>query len=181
MKALPNILTVLRIALIPLFCWLYLSGAILAAFSLFVFLLLTDFFDGWLARRNNLQSAFGAFLDPVADKLLVMSALVCLIASGEISGAWLAAPLLILAREIWIPSLRGMVGYESALSAVDSLGKWKTASQMIAIALLLLSPVYPALHIPALWLLGIAAALTLISAARYTWRARAYLTMEEKK
>tara|TARA_Y100001001_G_C7999789_1_gene305866 strand:- start:464 stop:1012 length:549 start_codon:yes stop_codon:yes gene_type:complete len=179
MKAIPNILTILRIVLIPLFCLLYLGGAVALSFALFIFLLLTDFFDGWLARKLSLQSAFGAFLDPVADKLLVMSALVCLIADGAITGAWLIAAILILAREIWIPSLRGMVGYDSPLSAVDNLGKWKTATQMIAIALLLLSPLYPFLYIPALWLLGVAAVLTLISAARYTWKAKDYLSREE--
>ncbi|MDE2478451.1 MAG: CDP-diacylglycerol--glycerol-3-phosphate 3-phosphatidyltransferase, partial [Betaproteobacteria bacterium] len=141
---LPTLLTWLRVAAIPLVVgvyalpqhWLSLPERNLAAALLFVVAGLTDWFDGFLARRWNQTSAFGAFLDPVADKLMVSAALLVLLQLGRI-GSLVA--LIIIGREIAISALRewmARIGRSRAV-AVNWLGKVKTATQMVAIPLLL--------------------------------------------
>lgn len=142
---LPNILTVTRILAIPVFVaffyWPFGMGdasrfAVLAL--LFVAAAVTDWLDGMLARRWNQTSAFGAFLDPVADKLMVCAALVCLIEIGRVGAV---VGIIIVGREITISALRewmASVGSRRGV-AVNGLGKVKTAAQMVAIPLLLLT------------------------------------------
>ena len=135
----PIALTWLRIALIPFFVGLfYVPDAILPtsirdsiAAWLFVLAALTDWFDGWLARRWNQTSSFGAFLDPVADKLMVSAALLVLLHLDRV-GSLIA--LVIIGREITISALREWMAQigASASVAVHWLGKFKTAAQMIA-------------------------------------------------
>jgi len=138
---LPNLLTLLRILLIPVFVvlfYLQVSWAREAATVVFVLAAITDWLDGYLARRMGLVSALGAFLDPVADKLMVATALVLLVqADPSISMAVAAA--VIIGREIAISALRewmAEIGSRTQV-AVSEIGKFKTAAQMVAIALLI--------------------------------------------
>ena len=146
----PIILTWLRIAMIPLIVGLfYIPGSVLSeavrnTFAAYAFILaaLTDWFDGWLARRWNQTSAFGAFLDPVADKLMVCAALLVLLDMGRVDTF---ISLIIIGREITISALREWMAQlgASASVAVHRLGKLKTAAQMVAIPCLLYQrPVY---------------------------------------
>lgn len=140
----PIILTWLRIAMIPLVVGLfYLPSSWMTepardtlAACAFIFAALTDWFDGWLARRWNQTSAFGAFLDPVADKLMVCAALIVLLDLGRVD-AFIS--LIIIGREITISALREWMAKigASASVAVHRLGKFKTAAQMVAIPCLL--------------------------------------------
>ncbi len=151
---LPNIITLARIFLIPVFVLIYLIPGqwtyVLAAvfFGLAAF---TDWLDGYLARRLNQTTPFGAFLDPVADKLIVVSALVLLIAQHH--NIWLTLPaLIIVGREIVISALREWMAEmnSSGAVAVSVLGKVKTTVQMIAIFMLL---AYPP-NMEAIWVVG---------------------------
>jgi cardiolipin synthase len=140
----PNILTWMRIILIPLFVGIFylpetqltLADKNCYAMLIFVLAAVTDWFDGYLARKWNQTSAFGAFLDPVADKLMVAAALVVLVELGRV-GAVVA--LIIIGREIAISALREwMAGIgQSKGVGVAMIGKIKTAAQMIAIPFLL--------------------------------------------
>ncbi|MEQ4617847.1 MAG: CDP-diacylglycerol--glycerol-3-phosphate 3-phosphatidyltransferase [Corticimicrobacter sp.] len=140
----PIALTWLRIALIPLIVVLFYlpdwlvdenTRGLLASIT-FIVAALTDWFDGWLARRWNQTSSFGAFLDPVADKLMVGAALLVLLDLGRVG---VAIALVIIGREIAISALREWMAQigASASVAVSWLGKFKTAAQMVAIPCLL--------------------------------------------
>jgi len=180
---LPNALTWLRIGLIPLFVvvfylpagWLSPTEANLIAAGLFALAGITDWLDGWLARRLNQTSAFGAFLDPVADKLMVAAALIVLVDLGR---ADVDVALIIIGREIAISALREWMAKEGRASsvAVSYIGKIKTTAQITAILLLLYhAPLFGWPHTAQLGtvLLYVAAALTLWSMAHYlllAWR-----------
>ncbi len=140
----PNLVTLLRIVLIPLIVgifylpdeWLSFQGKNLAGTVVFVVAAITDWLDGYLARTLNQMSAFGAFLDPVADKLVVVGALIVLLTLGRVD---MVVGLIIIGREIAISALRewmARVG-QSRSVAVALIGKVKTVGQMIAIPLLL--------------------------------------------
>ena len=142
----PNLLTWLRILAIPLCVgilyfpeftdWLTTAEANMVATGIFVVAAITDWFDGYLARRLNQTSAFGAFLDPVADKLMVAAALIVLVEMGRADAL---VALIIVGREITISALRewmAQIGQAKSV-AVSLLGKIKTISQMIAIPFLL--------------------------------------------
>ena len=137
----PNILTLLRIFLIPVLVGVfYLGGTWANELATFVFWLaaLTDWFDGYLARRWNQTSAFGAFLDPVADKLIVAVALVLVVQAHP--SAWMTIPaIVIIGREITISALREWMAEigQRAQVAVSMIGKIKTAAQMLALLMLL--------------------------------------------
>ena len=124
----PNIITVMRVALIPVFIvlfWLPFSWSFWAASAVFAFASLTDWLDGYLARRLNQSTPFGAFLDPVADKLIVAVALVLLVA--EHNNIWLTIPaIIIICREIMVSALREWMAEigERAQVAVSNIGKW---------------------------------------------------------
>ena len=140
----PNIITLARILLIPVFVIIYIVPTgwnYIAASLLFALAALTDWLDGYLARKLDQTTPFGAFLDPVADKLIVVSALIILLAHH--SNVWLTLPgIIIVAREIMISALREWMAEMNASVrvAVNYLGKVKTTIQMIAIALLLALP-----------------------------------------
>src|SRR5688572_3754688 len=172
----PNLLTWLRIFLIPLFVgifyfersWVSLPNQNLVATVIFTLAAITDWLDGWLARKLNQMSAFGAFLDPVADKLMVAAALIVLLQLGRIDAI---VTLIIIGREITISALRewmAQIGASKSV-AVSLLGKIKTAAQMIAIPMLLYDdPV--GFFDPQIWgtvLIYMAAGLTLISMFYY--------------
>lgn len=172
----PNSLTMLRIVLIPIFVGLfYLPAGTLTpqesnlfAAGVFALAAMTDWLDGYLARRLNQTSAFGAFLDPVADKLMVAAALIVLVEFARV-GAIIA--LIIIGREIAISALREwMAGVGSRSSvAVAMIGKVKTALQMIAILLLLYFDPIGVIDVflAGTLLIYIAAFLTLLSMAYY--------------
>ncbi|WP_297456592.1 CDP-diacylglycerol--glycerol-3-phosphate 3-phosphatidyltransferase [Ferrovum sp.] len=177
LMTIPNLLTLFRLLLIPLFVgvsyfpdhWLAVPYSGLAAAALFVLAALTDAFDGYLARRLNQTTAFGAFLDPVVDKLMVMAALIVLV---DLQRAPSVLALIIIGREITISALREWMAHlgKSANVAVSTLGKVKTAAQMLAIPFLLYDhPLFG--FIPCHWIgsvaLWVASALTLISMAYY--------------
>jgi len=186
----PTTLTWLRILLIPVFvgvyylpdAWLAPAGKNWLAMGIFAFAAITDWLDGWLARRLGLTSAFGAFLDPVADKLMVAAALILLVALGR-ADAYLA--IIIIGREIAISALREWMAEVGAGKsvAVAFAGKLKTVAQMTAIiALLLYEPLIPGVSTPllgtiALW---IAVILTLWSMVHYLRKAAPYLTADRK-
>jgi len=173
---LPNLLTWLRIVLIPLFVgiyyfeksWVSIPNQNLVATIVFTTAAITDWLDGWLARRLNQMSAFGAFLDPVADKLMVAAALITLVQLERVDAI---IALIIIGREITISALREWMAQigESRSIAVSFIGKVKTASQMVAIPLLLyhdsLGDFQP--QRVGTWLIYAAALLTLVSMVYY--------------
>jgi CDP-diacylglycerol---glycerol-3-phosphate 3-phosphatidyltransferase len=135
---LPNILTMLRIAAIPLLCILLLSPEREAGFwaaALFAAASVTDWLDGYLARRMGIVTVFGKFLDPIADKLIVMAALIMILPFDRVP-AWMV--LVILGREMIITGLRGLASTEGIVIAASNLGKFKTIFQLVAIIGLLL-------------------------------------------
>ena len=134
----PNILTMTRIAAIPLMAVLLLSPSQPAGFwATIVFSLasITDWLDGYLARRMGIVTIFGKFLDPIADKLIVMAALIMILPYGRVP-AWMV--LVILGREIIITGLRGIASSEGIVIQASDLGKFKTIFQLVAIIGLLL-------------------------------------------
>jgi CDP-diacylglycerol--glycerol-3-phosphate 3-phosphatidyltransferase/cardiolipin synthase len=177
---LPNLITWLRILLIPLIVgiyyvpdeWLSFGGKNIVATAIFIFAAATDWLDGYLARVLNQVSAFGAFLDPVADKLVVVGALVVLLQLGRVD---MVVGLIIIGREIAISALRewmARVGQVRSV-AVAFIGKVKTASQMVAIPLLLYYD--DLLMLNTQWLgtilINVAAVLTVVSMLYYLRKA----------
>lgn len=145
---LPNILTMTRIAAIPVMAVILLSPAESAGFwAAVVFSLasITDWLDGYLARRMGIVTVFGKFLDPIADKLIVMAALIMILPFGRVP-AWMV--LVILGREIIITGLRGIASSEGIVIQASDLGKFKTIFQLVAIIGLLL-------HFDYNWFFGI--------------------------
>jgi len=135
---LPNLLTLGRIAAVPAVVLLLLSGSRAAGFwaaAVFGAAALTDWLDGWLARKWQVVTVLGKFLDPLADKLIVMAALIMLIPLGRVP-AW--AVFLVLAREMVVTGLRSIASSEGIVIAASDLGKYKTILQMTAILGLLL-------------------------------------------
>ncbi|MBK6617856.1 MAG: CDP-diacylglycerol--glycerol-3-phosphate 3-phosphatidyltransferase [Nitrosomonas sp.] len=186
---LPNTLTWLRILAIPLFVgifyippeWLSPSEQNLAATIIFVGAALTDWLDGYLARVLNQTSAFGAFLDPVADKLMVAAALIVLVHLARLDAP---IALIIIGREITISALREWMAKigKSKSVAVSFLGKIKTVSQMVAIPLLLFhDPVGSTFDafIVGTWLIYLAAVLTLWSMFYYLKSAMPHVIRHE--
>ncbi|MDE1166516.1 MAG: CDP-diacylglycerol--glycerol-3-phosphate 3-phosphatidyltransferase [Pseudomonas sp.] len=169
----PNLLTVLRVALIPIFILLFYlpyEWSYMAASTVFAIAAATDWLDGYLARRLEQSTPFGAFLDPVADKLMVAVALVLLV--QEHHNLWLTLPAaVIIGREIVVSALREWMAELGARAqvAVSNLGKWKTAAQMLALVILLANP-----SALSFWVL-LGYALLLLSAALTLWSMVHYL------
>ncbi len=141
--SLPNLLTYGRIAAVPLVAvCLYLDPLWLrwVALAVFVSAGVSDFFDGYLARRWAQQSALGRMLDPIADKLLVGGTLLMLAAKGDIAGLSLWAALVILSREILVSGLREFLAELRVSVPVTRLAKWKTAAQLVAVGFLVAGP-----------------------------------------
>ncbi len=178
---LPNLITWLRIILIPLLigifylpdAWLSPEGKNVASCAVFVVAAVSDWLDGYLARALNQASAFGAFLDPVADKLIVAAALIVLLQLERVEPV---IALIIIGREIAISALREWMAKlgQAGSVAVAFVGKIKTASQMIAIPLLLFhDDLFGVLstHWLGTLLINVAAVLTVISMLHYLRRA----------
>lgn len=135
---LPNILTLARVAAVPVVMVLMLSDSRSSgvwAASIFIVASITDFFDGWLARKWQVVTVLGKFLDPLADKLIVMAALIMLIPLDRVP-AW--AVFMILAREMIVTGLRSIASSEGIIIDASELGKYKTIYQMVAIPGLML-------------------------------------------
>lgn len=169
-----NLVTVSRVLLVPIIVLVYYStlpGSHLIAAALFAVASITDWLDGYLARKLNQSSAFGAFLDPVADKLLVVMALVLLTANYP--SPWFVIPTAILiAREVFVSALREWMAGRNMRDqvAVGYIGKVKTTVQMLAIILLLAyTATWP------LWVLQLGYVLIYISAALSLWSMTVYL------
>jgi cardiolipin synthase (CMP-forming) len=174
----PTLLTWARIASIPLIIGVYYLGWDMAtknlvATALFVLFAATDWLDGWLARKLNQTSAFGAFLDPVADKILICASLLVLLGHGRVSAI---VALVIIGREIAISALRewmAQIGASRSV-AVHMLGKLKTVAQMVAIPFLLFDGQLFGLVDTLLWgtwLIWVAAVLTIWSMVYYLRKA----------
>jgi len=205
MKALPNLLTGARLAL-SLFVFFALAtaagdmpglepsgGVIFAldrwAFIAFVVAAVTDFFDGWLARKLNATSVWGAILDPIADKVLVCAAVLGLLALNA-SPVIVVPAALILFREFTVSALREVTAGRGISLPVTLLAKWKTTLQLIALGAELLAATWSTLDLPAdaapilvvailaHTLLWAAAAVTLITGAQYLWQARKALAAQ---
>ncbi len=167
---LPNKLTLLRIALVPIYLILL---AIRAPFTLWLALIvfiaaaLTDLFDGRIARSRGLVTNFGKFMDPIADKLLVIPALILMVQQGLVS-AWIC--ILFVAREFIISGVRMVAAEKGVVIAAGIWGKLKTVLQIIAVALLTVN-LNSLRVLTALCLYG-ATALTVLSCAVYLWEAR---------
>ena len=141
-KNIPNILTLCRMVVVPIFigsCYLPLPISIWVTFSLFLFAAISDFFDGWIARRLSVVSKFGRIFDPIADKLIVATALIMLIV---FQGIEVIPVVAILCRELLVSGLREGISNGKNL-VVSRSGKWKTATQMMAILILLIAPAFP--------------------------------------
>lgn len=138
---LPTWLSLLRILLIPPICVLIsLDGPAAAwwALGLYVFACLTDYFDGVIARRFDMVSDLGRMADHIADKLLVASVIVMLVADGRIAGWTLAAAILLICRELLISGMREHLGGRAVVLKVSWTAKWKTTVQMLALGFLIL-------------------------------------------
>ena len=176
---LPNKLTVLRVIMVPFFVVFLLipnlGGAVIKyiALALFCIASFTDFLDGHLARKHNLVTNFGKFMDPLADKLLVCSALICLSSLGKLA-TWIV--LVIIAREFIISGFRLVASDNGIVIAASYWGKFKTVSHMAMIIMLILdfqNPVYYVLTQIVVW---VGLALTVISLADYVWKNKQVLT-----
>ena len=174
---LPNILTLSRVAMIPVFVALFFLESATGQWigcGVFALAAITDFFDGYIARRRGQLSAFGSFLDPVADKLLVASALLMMVGFGQISDLVIIPAVIILCREIMVSGLREYLAGLSIGLPVSRLAKWKTTIQMVAIGVLIVgNAAHPAIPeiVPVRFIgeagLWIAAIITIITGYDY--------------
>lgn len=169
---LPNKLTLFRIFLIPIFIivmLLNIPNKFLIACIIFIIASITDAMDGHIARKYNLVTDFGKFMDPLADKLLVISALTCMIEVGLVS-SWMV--IIIVSRELTVSILRAIAAADGKVIAASGGGKLKTISQMLSIVILLLGRHF---NIESLLLVGwicifVATLLTLYSGAEYLYK-----------
>ncbi len=135
---LPNVLTAARILLIPVFILVFISPTperSLAAAAVFLIAAATDFLDGYLARRRSQVTRLGRLLDPIADKLLVLSGLVLLVQFGRVA-AWVA--IVIIARELAVTGVRALAASDGVILSAETTGKYKMIAQVVAILLLIL-------------------------------------------
>lgn len=160
---LPNKLTVARILLIPVCLILWASGLAVPAALVFALAAVTDFFDGYIARKNNLVTVFGKFADPVADKILVLTAMIFLCADGRLP-AW--AVSVVAARELIVDGLRLVAVGKGNVIAAGWAGKIKTNVQYFCV---LAGMLLPQGHWVTLALAIAMAALTVYSGAQYVW------------
>ena len=165
----PNVLTMARVVLIvPLIAMMVMPGNyIWWATALYAFIALTDWFDGYLARKLNQMSDFGRFLDPIADKILVMAMFIAVAANNTVQGWWLALPIIILTREFLVAGLREFLGPKNVVVHVTKLAKWKTTVQMLALGFLIPGEVYYDAAICGNLLMLLATVLTVITGWQY--------------
>lgn len=173
MRNLPNALTILRIALIVPMTALFFAEpamgmmAVWLNLGLYTLAAVTDFLDGWLARKWQVTSPLGTFLDPISDKILVGCLVVLLAGFGRLEGISLVAALVIMTREFLVSGLREYLGPHNIKMPVTKLAKWKTAAQMLSLGFLIAGPASPALLTTGQILLCIAALLTALTGWGY--------------
>ena len=170
---LPNKLTLLRVLLVPFFVVFLLMDlgftGDLIALVIFCVASITDFLDGYLARKWNLVTNFGKFMDPMADKLLVSSAVICLLGIGRIP-AWVV--VILIGREFVISSFRLVACEKGVVIAAGYWGKFKTAFQMFMTIALILHFDMPAWHYLEIALIAISTILCIVSLVDYLWANR---------
>ncbi len=191
---LPNKLTIVRLFCVPLFILIYLipyeslgismpsfdvfsthlSLLNVILFVIFLFASLTDYLDGYLARKNNLVTTFGKFIDPIADKLIVNTTLLLLASSQDIS---IIIPIIMIARDTIVDAIRLIAAQKQIVMAASYLGKAKTATQMVAICILLLNNIcFEVIGIPMdqimIWL---AAVISVMSGIDYFMKSKKYI------
>jgi cardiolipin synthase len=181
---LPNLLTMSRILVIPPIVALFFVHGDMARWvtlGLYAAACVTDFFDGYVARSRGQISKLGRFLDPVADKLLVASVILMLVAMERISGLVVLPALIILIREILVSGLREHLASIAVSVPVSRLAKWKTLIQMVSLGFLIVHNASPA-WIPSIWIgdigLWAAAILTLITGYDYLRAGLGHLTAD---
>lgn len=172
----PNCLTILRIFMVPVFVVFMLADVLggadrYIAGILFIAASLTDTLDGYLARKNNQITVFGKFMDPLADKLLVCSAMICLVELGQLPG-WIV--IIIVGREFIISGFRLVASDNGVVIAASYWGKFKTVFQMISVILLILN--IPALSLITQICVWIALILTVVSLVDYIVKNHKVLT-----
>lgn len=184
LTSLPNLLTLSRIVIIPLIVALFFMDGDMPRWitlGLYAAACVTDFIDGYLARSMGQISRLGRFLDPVADKLLVASVILMLVATGRISGLVVLPALIILIREILVSGLREHLATISVGVPVSRLAKWKTVIQMFSLGFLIVHDASP-VWIPSVWIgetgVWIAALLTIITGYDYLRAGLDHLTAE---
>lgn len=185
MKALPTLLTLFRVALIPVVIGLLLwpiPAAQWAAAGVFALAAFTDFLDGWLARKLDAVTAFGRFLDPIADKLIVAAVLIALTAQGRLGPYGEIAAMLIVFREILVSGLREFLAEHAIAMPVSRLAKWKTALQLVALPLLIVGAELPdGGHDIAIGVLWIATLLTVVTGLDYLSAGLAHMRRIDRK
>ena len=175
---LPNTLTSIRMILIIPFVMIMQiapdGNGRFAALAIFIVASITDFLDGYIARKNHLVTNFGKFMDPLADKLLVSAAMICLVSMDRLP-AWMV--IIIISREFAISGFRLIAADNGIVIAASWWGKFKTVSQMIMIILLIanLGGVFIVLENLFMW---IALTLTVVSLADYIWKNKKVLSMQ---
>ena len=176
---LPNKLTILRMIMVPFFVFFMLvpvagDATKWIALVIFVVASLTDTLDGYLARRDNLVTDFGKFMDPLADKLLVCSALICFVELGDLP-AWM--DIIIIGREFIISGFRLVASDNAIVIAASKTGKLKTISQMVMVVLVIadLGGIFSVLEQIFIWL---ALILTVLSLIEYIYNNKNVLSMQ---
>ena len=169
-KNIPNYLTILRVIMIPFFVFFMVTdyagdASKWISVALFIIASLTDFLDGHLARKHNIVSNFGKFMDPLADKLLVCSAMICLV-EMHIIPAWIV--IIIIAREFIISGFRLIASDNGVVIAASYWGKFKTVFQMVMICLMIAN--IPALRLLTDIVMWVALILTIVSLIDYLWK-----------
>ncbi len=170
----PNMLTYGRIVAVPILAGLLLYGgktALWLAVVIYIAAAISDFFDGYLARRWQQQSALGRMLDPIADKVLVSVVLLVLATDGVLSGGHIWAAIIITAREVLVSGLREFLMELRVSVPVTQIAKWKTTAQLLAVGFLIAGPagdaLVPGVTVAGLLLLWVAAGLTLYTGYDY--------------
>ncbi len=178
---LPNKLTIFRVILIPFFVFFLLApyfegyGNYIAV-AIFIVASLTDLLDGKIARKYNLVTDFGKFMDPLADKLLVCAAMICLIENGKLA-AWIV--IVIISREFIISGFRLVASDNGIVIAASYWGKFKTTFQMLMIIVLILDIQMPFFEILGTVLTYIALVLTVVSLIDYLWKNKSVLKEQQ--
>ena len=169
----PNFITLVRILLIPVFVALFITPTpdrSLSAAVIFVIAAVTDMLDGYIARRTGQVTKLGKLLDPIADKLLVLSALILLVNVDRVSAL---VAILVIAREVAVTGIRAIAAGEGMIIAAETTGKYKMALQVVAIVLLILEGTGLAelgnLHLAGIVTLYISLVLGYISGGQYVW------------
>ncbi|MBR5155986.1 MAG: CDP-diacylglycerol--glycerol-3-phosphate 3-phosphatidyltransferase [Clostridia bacterium] len=176
----PNKLTMLRVIMVPIFIWAITSGFYIVSIIVFALASLTDQLDGYIARKNNQVTTFGKLMDPLADKILTISALICFLEIGaDFINSWVV--MIIIARELIVTGIRQLAMGENTVIAASQWGKAKTVSQMVAIIAVMLDLIVPLRwggFCLTLWLIALAVILTVYSGVDYIVKNRHLITFK---